>query len=255
MLRATWTTGRRGAPPGASAAVVVCLGGTLALAACGGHPGGGYVAIGPAGAPPAPSATAIRPTGSVSLVPLDGPTSGGDSDSRARDGSSGPPGGTGRSRTPSRGPRSAAADPSAAPVPAPSGGSKSGRTGSGSSDRTPQPTPTPSPTPSPSAPVGPAVLTWGTPVREATDRRWCEAVTLAIHNTGGTAAGSGTVTLGTHIIGALGIDWATVRSTRPLPAPIAAGATRTKTWTVCVDAWRVPLGMHVETRDVSVTWS
>jgi hypothetical protein len=23
---------------------------------------------------------------------------------------------------------------------------------------------------------------------------------------------------------------------------------------VCVDAWRVPIGMHVETRDVSVEW-
>jgi hypothetical protein len=23
---------------------------------------------------------------------------------------------------------------------------------------------------------------------------------------------------------------------------------------VCVDAWRVPLGMHIETRDVTVRW-
>ena len=42
---------------------------------------------------------------------------------------------------------------------------------------------------------------------------------------------------------------------RAQPAgPIAAGARTERTWTVCVDAWRVPLGMHIETRDVSVRW-
>ncbi|MFD7944020.1 hypothetical protein ACFV5K_13710, partial [Streptomyces sp. NPDC059744] len=40
----------------------------------------------------------------------------------------------------------------------------------------------------------------------------------------------------------------------PLPAPIDAGAARKKTYTVCVDAWRVPLGMHIETRDVTAVW-
>lgn len=94
----------------------------------------------------------------------------------------------------------------------------------------------------------------GTPVREPADERWCERVTVAFHNTGGTAVRSGTVTFGTHIIGALGIDWGTIESTEGLPAPIAAGARKEQTWTVCVDAWRVPLGMHVETRDVSVRW-
>ncbi|MFF3452542.1 hypothetical protein ACFYXJ_36015 [Streptomyces sp. NPDC002667] len=91
--------------------------------------------------------------------------------------------------------------------------------------------------------------------RAATDRRWCEKVTVSFANTGGTAARSGTVTFGTHVIGSLGIDWATIRSAKALPAPIAAGATRSGTWTVCVDAWRVPLGMHIETRDVSVGWT
>ena len=66
---------------------------------------------------------------------------------------------------------------------------------------------------------------------------------------------SGTVTLGTHIIDALGIDWATIKSTQALPAPIAAGASAKGTWTVCVDDWRVPLGMHIETRDVSAQWN
>jgi hypothetical protein len=91
-------------------------------------------------------------------------------------------------------------------------------------------------------------------VREAADRRWCEDVTLAFHNTGGSAVRSGTVTFGTHVIGALGVDWATIESTEPLPTPIGAGARKRETWTVCVEEWRVPLGMHVETRDVSVRW-
>jgi hypothetical protein len=79
-------------------------------------------------------------------------------------------------------------------------------------------------------------------------------VTVAFRNSGGTAVRSGTVTFGTHIIGALGIDWGTVSSTVDLPVPIAAGARSRPTWTVCVDAWRVPLGVHIETRDVSVQW-
>jgi hypothetical protein len=79
-------------------------------------------------------------------------------------------------------------------------------------------------------------------------------VTVAFHNSGGTAVRSGTVTFGTHIIGLLGLDWGTVDSTEDLPVPIAAGAREDHTWTVCVDAWRVPLGMHIETRDVSVRW-
>lgn len=66
---------------------------------------------------------------------------------------------------------------------------------------------------------------------------------------------SGTVSFGTHIIGALGIDWATIDSTERLSVPIAAGAHKDQTWTVCVEAWRVPLGMHIETRDVSVQWA
>jgi hypothetical protein len=91
-------------------------------------------------------------------------------------------------------------------------------------------------------------------VRAATDHRWCEDVTLGFHNFGGTAVRSGTVSFGTHIIGALGIDWATIESAEQLPVPIAPGARKDHTWTVCVDAWRVPLGMHIETRDVSVEW-
>ena len=104
-------------------------------------------------------------------------------------------------------------------------------------------------------PSGPAALTAGRPERQPTDRRWCEKVTVSFRNTGGTPVRSCTLTLGTHIIGALGTDWATIESTEALPAPIAAGTSVEGTWTVCVDAWRVPPGMHVETRDVAVRWA
>ena len=79
-------------------------------------------------------------------------------------------------------------------------------------------------------------------------------MTLRFHNSGDTPVRSGTLTFGTHIIGALGIDWATIESTGELAVPIGAGAREKQSWTVCVDAWRVPLGMHVETRDVAVEW-
>ena len=247
MLRRIWTTstpGRRRAVIGASAAVV-CLGG--APAACGGGGGGdGYVATGAAGGPPRVSGTAAAPTGEVTLVPLDGPQGGGGggsgeggSNSPAEDGSQEPTasreaerGGTespGRlpSETPGRAvtPADPADPPSSSPAP-----------------------PTPATSPSP------AKLTVSDPVREPADKRWCEKVTLAFHNSGGTAVRSGTVTFGTHIIGALGIDWATIESSQELPAPIKAGARKEKSWTVCVESWRVPLGMHIETQDVSVQW-
>ncbi|WP_030780397.1 hypothetical protein [Streptomyces sp. NRRL S-920] len=80
-------------------------------------------------------------------------------------------------------------------------------------------------------------------------------MTVTFRNTGGSPVRSGTVTFGTHIIGALGIDWGTVESTVPLPVPVASGGERRRTWLVCVDAWRVPLGMRVETRDVSTKWT
>ncbi|MFD4879029.1 hypothetical protein ACFWOB_37520 [Streptomyces sp. NPDC058420] len=228
MLRSTWTTGRRGALLGASAAVVCAT-----LTACG-NTGDGYVAVGP----PRPSATAARPTGSVTLVPLDGT-----SKSPTASGTSGP----GPAPAPMSTPGPSSPPGPSAPPAAKSGGSKAS---------SPPPTPTPAPTTAPrtSAPPIPAALTWGTPTRKATDKRWCEDVTLGFHNSGGTAVRSGTVTLGTHIIGSLGIDWATIKTTEQLPTPITANARKNGTWTVCVDAWRVPLGMHIETRDVSAEW-
>ncbi|WP_308426467.1 hypothetical protein [Streptomyces fuscichromogenes] len=243
-------TRRRRAPGGrwavvtAAPALAVCL--ASALTACGGGGDGGYTAVGPAGGEPRASA---RPTGSVTLVPLDGTerTPGGTASGSAAPGAG--PAGTGSG--------SAGAADSAAGQPVSSGSAASPSTGrDGTEPRPSDPAVSNSPRPgaSSSSPA-PAVLTWSTPTRAATDRRWCEKVTVAFANSGGTAVRSGTVTLGTHIIDLLGIDWATIRATEGLPAPIAPGSRTSRTWTVCVDDWRVPLGMHVETRVVAVDWS
>ncbi|WAZ22714.1 hypothetical protein STRCI_003999 [Streptomyces cinnabarinus] len=221
MLRATtWTPGRRCALIGASAAVV-CLSGLLAACAGDGD-GDGYVAVGA----PGRSGTAMAsPTGQVTLVPLE-------TEEPPRE-----------PQQPSRTPQEPGNSPS--------------RTGT-SAD--PQPTPStegaePSRTPATSpTPATPAALSWSEPERAGAEERWCEKVTLGFRNSGGSPVRSGSVTFGTHIIGALGVDWGTVESVESLPAPIAGGARKERTWTVCVDAWRVPLGMHVETRDVTVRW-
>ncbi|MFG2973976.1 hypothetical protein ACGFYY_13385 [Streptomyces sp. NPDC048331] len=107
----------------------------------------------------------------------------------------------------------------------------------------------------PAPPATPARLTLSTPVRSAATDRWCERVTVTFTNTGTTAARAGTVSFATHIIGALGIDWATITTSQPLPVPLAGGASKAQTYTVCVESWRVPLGMHVDTRQVTATWS
>lgn len=208
------------------------------LAAGTGGPDEGYVAI---GAAPGSSGTGAPPTAGVRLVPLDGevnsPTARADSS---------PPSGSGAT------PQPRVSLPQAAAEPTSPGPSKSPQA------PTVSPSPTspagPTSTPPQPEPSGPAALTVGDPERTATDRRWCEQVTLDFHNSGGTTVRSGTVTFGTHVIDTLGIDWATIESTEELPAPIAPDTRRRKTWTVCVDAWRVPLGTRVETRDVSVRW-
>ncbi|RFC73474.1 hypothetical protein [Streptomyces sp. AcE210] len=251
--------GRRGALTGATAAVV-CLGGLLA--ACGSSGGGeGYVAVGAAGATPdrTPGRT-VAPTGDVELVPLDGATSdppgpsGSGTGSGSGEGGGGKsPGGDGSSEDAGAGAGAEARTGSDSGTPDASGPDGSGQPSTGAGGSGGGATTTPS-TPGTGTPSGPAALKVGDPERKAADKRWCEDVTLDMVNTGGAAVRSGTVTFGTHIIGALGIDWATVESTQDLPVPIDAGKRKKKTWTVCVDAWRVPLGMHVETRDVSVKW-
>ncbi|MER6124659.1 hypothetical protein ABT173_18845 [Streptomyces sp. NPDC001795] len=243
MLRATWLRGRRGALIGASTAVV-CLGGLLASCA-GGTGGDGYVAVGPAGGTALASGTAVAPTGDVTLVPLDGPAGPGAARAHRSGASDSTAGNTPSPGVTPDGVQDTSGTPAAGTSPSPQS-TPSGRTNPGTPSRTASAPRT--------TPGGPAALSVGESVREATDKRWCEKVTVPFHNTGGAPVRSGTVTFETHIIGALGIDWATIESTGTLPAPIAAGASVERTWTVCVDEWRVPLGMHIETRDVSVQW-
>ncbi|MFF0136842.1 hypothetical protein ACFYRN_10435 [Streptomyces sp. NPDC005227] len=281
-MRHESTPGRRGALLGASAAVL-CLGGVLAACGSGGA-GGGYVAVGPGGGSPGASGAAVAPSGDVSLVPLDGSGRPGSGSRGAKSGGGHAGSDMGGSTSAGGGPGSASGDGAEGPGDeknaggatagggddgsggtgagtggagsGSSSGSDSGRTGGGSggspgngAGHTSVPA-----TPEPSASARPAALGVTGTTRAGTGRRWCEKVTVSFRNTGGTAVRSGTVTFGTHIIGSLGIDWATITSTEALPAPIGAGARKDGTWTVCVDAWRVPLGMHIETRDVSVQW-
>ncbi|WP_150134018.1 hypothetical protein [Streptomyces hyaluromycini] len=222
----------------AASAVAACL--ASALTACGGGEAGGYTAVGAAGGT-AQTPAAARPTGSVTLVPLDGAK-----------GADGPAGTT--SGPHSTGPATAAAGtPDSPSSRTSSAGSPSRRDGARPRRSDPAVPNSPRPGASSASPA-PAALTWSAPTRAATDKRWCEKVTVTFTNSGGTAVRSGTVTLGTHIIDLLGIDWSTVTSTEPLPTPVAPGSRISRTWTVCVDDWRVPLGMHVETRVVTVDW-
>lgn len=216
------------------------------LAACGGDgPGGGYVAVGSGQRGP----DSVTPTGSVTLVPLDG---GGSTSGSGRNSPGGAPasGDAGTSGSPDAPERTATDGGDSPTAPGPTG----------TDGRTTPPATSPAPAPSPTSGNGngkapaPADLTWGDPTTQPTDRRWCQKVTVGFVNSGGTAVRAGSVTFGTHVIGALGIDWGTVGSTADLPVPIAPGAHEDHTWTVCVDVWRVPLGMRIETRDVSVQW-
>ncbi|MEU8711014.1 hypothetical protein [Streptomyces sp. NPDC048663] len=185
----------------------------------------------------------------MTLVPLDGSPAGTPHGSAGADGGAA----AGTAGAPS-GPAATTTSP---PVASPGHSGTGNRRSDAPEPHAPEPDPSPSApsSPAPTSPAAPADLTWSAPVREATDKRWCEKVTVGFRNTGGTAVRSGTITLGTHIIGALGVDWATITSTRSLPVPVAPGSRGSGTWTVCVDEWRVPLGMHVETRIVTVVWS
>ncbi|MFE9238637.1 hypothetical protein [Streptomyces sp. NPDC007007] len=284
------STGRRGTAIAASAAAL-CLVGTGLLSGCGSGPGDGYTAVGAAaGSSKSPSDRA--PSGDVTLTPLDerdggsGSRNGSEGAGSSEDGRRGggtspraasPPlagtgtpgnarGGSGGARTEAPGGRQAAgssdrpgkeppARPAAPSVPPKPGGDGPGPSPGGGSGIPSSPGPgTPSSPKPPAPPATPAALTLSAPQRAAADKRWCEKVTVDFRNTGGSPARSGTVTFATHIIGALGIDWATITTSQPLPAPVDARSTRSKTYTVCVESWRVPLGMHVETQDVSAVW-
>ncbi|ARF56526.1 hypothetical protein [Streptomyces gilvosporeus] len=249
---------RRTTAVGRTSAAVACLG--VLLTGCGSAPPKSYVALGAAG--PADGRAPVKaapPRDGIELTPLDGdgthPPSGHHS-----------PGAPSRTGTPPGGPTESPGDASSPPAssPAPPGASASpgdpgtpgGDTGGGDGPGPGDGSTTPSP-PSPTLPTGPgapAGLLVGRPVLADTDVRWCQKVSLDFLNTGQHPVTQGTVTFGTHIIGPLGIDWATRNSTHALPLPLTPGKPRTGAWRVCVDAWRVPLGMHLDTRDVTFGW-
>ncbi|MFG3113048.1 hypothetical protein ACGF4C_01485 [Streptomyces sp. NPDC048197] len=251
-----------------ASAAVLCLG--VLLTGCGDAADRGQVAVGAAGpgdgqAPQHP----VPPRDGVELTPYDG--NGRGSGGSGGSGGRGVGGGDGRGGAPSArtGPGSGSsttAPGSARP------GSTGGKSGSPSpspgSHGTPHPTPQPSdPTrpphhdspapPKPGIPAGPGApegLLVGHAVLAGTDVRWCQKVSLDFVNTGDHAVTTGRVMFGSHVIGSLGVDWATLTSTHELPLPLAPGTRKTGSWRVCVDAWRVPLGMHLDTRDITFAW-
>ncbi|WP_436980071.1 hypothetical protein [Streptomyces sp. enrichment culture] len=271
---------RRGGRIAASAALV-CIGVPL-LGGCGSGDDEGYVAVGAGGQ--SDDAGTVRPDDKVRMVPLpdgkdhrtgkndDGRTADGDraeaadGDSRAerKTGTSGggdatADGGSGSSGSAKGGNGSGGAGaggPSSTTGPGEGSGGAGGSTGTGGGSGGSGGGSAPgdsSPSPSPGTPQGPAVLEASEPERAKGEHRWCEKVTVRFSNTGGSPVTKGKITFGTHIIGGLGVDWDTRETTRALPVPIGPGEKKEKTWTVCVDAWRVPLGMHIETRDVKLT--
>ncbi|EPY92558.1 hypothetical protein [Streptomyces noursei] len=252
-----------------ASAAVFCLGGVLT--GCGSAAGSGYAAVGAAGpADPSAPTRPAPPRDGVELTPLDGGGATGPSTPPGSPGSSGPsrptaPGTTGTTPPGTPGASDGSGTPPSAPPgsttgqgsnppgtknPAPPGGSPA--PGPGGST-TPEPPAPPSPT-IPAGPNAPSGLVVGKPVLADTDVRWCQRVTIDFLNTGQHPVTAGTVTFGSHVIGALGIDWATLDSTRDLPLPLSPGKPETGTWRVCVDAWRVPLGMHLNTKDVTFKW-
>ncbi|GAA2685893.1 hypothetical protein [Streptomyces lunalinharesii] len=246
----------------AAAAAALCLGGVLT--GCGSAAGSGYAAVGAAG----PTDPTAPPRGGVELTPLPGnDATSGPTGSPGSPGTSGPPSPPGSSGPSGpNAPGATGTTPPGSPTTPPAGqGNGNGHHGPGSntpppSDGSPAPQPggstAPEP-PSPTIPAGPNApsgLVVGKPALADTDVRWCQRVTIDFLNTGPRPVTTGTVTFGSHVIGALGIDWATLDSTRALPLPLPPGKPAAGSWRVCVDAWRVPLGMHLDTKDVTFKW-
>ena len=241
--------------------LVLVVGG---LCACG-STGGGSATLG--AGQPAPGPTAVLPSGSVLLLPLDPrltavPTPGTDG-GQVGSGSAAPtPGGSPQlspgppvpTATDDRTAGDRTADdrttgsPTSASAPARPRTSASAGVGTA-----PTPSPTSRPTASSSAPLSPAVLSVSAPVTGATAHRWCQDVTLTLTNSGGQPATAATVTFATHVIGSLGVDWWTYTTSQPLRTPVPGHASATETWTICLDDWQVPAGMHLETRTAGVS--
>lgn len=260
MLR-TWLLGHRKLAVGAASVAAVCVSAGAVVALDGGDGPDAYVAVGAAGAAPTKPGERVAPTGKVELVPLDSPGADapGAPDSPGK-GSAGKAGGSGSGADagglpaaddlPAEAP-GGSGTPSATEKPSGSGSGSSDESGSAQDSGNTDTGQGAAPSPSPS---GPAALKVGEPEFKKADKRWCQDVTLTLHNSGGSAVRSGTATFETHVMGALGIDWATIDVKKKLPVPIGAGEKKRKTWTVCVDSWRVPLGMRLETKDVDVDW-
>jgi hypothetical protein len=239
-------------------ALLAAAAATLALGAlsttCGGEAGSGYIAVGAAGSAPGEDpTTAEPPTGSVVLVPLDGTgtVAGAGSGTGTHTGPASTPGAGGSPAAPATPGRGSGRTESTENT---GSAGSTGNTGSSTGAGTDTTGPSPSPPGTATTPATPAALTVSAPQLADAGQRWCEKVTVRFRNTGGSPVRSGTVSFATHIIGALGVDWATIESAQPLPAPIGAGAAETKTYTVCVESWRVPLGMHIDTRAVTASW-
>ncbi|WP_269855276.1 hypothetical protein [Streptomyces sp. RPT161] len=222
----------------AASAVVLCLAALALLTwGTGGTGGGGRLAVGSAGSSADP-AHAVPPDGKVTLVPLDGTS-----------GSATPP--TGTVAAGSTAPRTSEGA-SRPVVTAPSGSARSGPWTSPQAPTSPAPT-TPGSPSTPSAPGSrPAHLVVGGLRQAAAGQRWCQEVTVDLANSGDLPVTSGSVTFATHVIGLLGVDWATIDTTEKVPVPIAGGQRVSRTWEICVDSWRVPLGVHIETRSVTL---
>ncbi|MEU6296704.1 hypothetical protein [Streptomyces erythrochromogenes] len=258
----------------ATALLALCCTAAAGLTGCGGPAREGFSAVGAAA--PGPERGAgdnVAPQGGVEFQQLGDPSAAGGSPGSSST-STGPPG-SGTAGGP-------APDGATSTAPGGSAGASGGSAGPGRTPAAPD-TPgapgtpgTPANPSGPSGPAGPtsptgppgkpgttpppppatpAQLTLSAPARSAAADRWCERVTVTFTNTGTTAARSGTVSFATHVIGALGVDWATITTTQPLPGPVAGGSSKTQTYTVCLEAWRVPLGMHVDTRKVTATWN
>ncbi|WP_404959120.1 hypothetical protein [Streptomyces sp. 147326] len=250
----------------ATTLLALCCTAAAGLTGCGGPARDGYVAVGAAAPGPERGAGEnVAPQGPVEFQQLGGPSAAGgasaSSSTSADAPGSRPPGGSaagGAAATAPGGSAGTSGIPAGPGRTTPAAGTPNAPstpgTPSGSPTSPGAPSAKPGTTP-PAPPTTPAKLTLSAPARSAADDRWCERVTVTFTNTGTTAARAGTVSFATHIIGALGIDWATITTTQPLPAPLAGGASKTQTYTVCVEAWRVPLGMHVDTRNVTATWS
>ncbi|MFJ6480643.1 MULTISPECIES: hypothetical protein [unclassified Streptomyces] len=269
---------RRGSRAAATTLLALCCTAAAGLTGCGGPARDGHVAVGAAAPGPERGAGEnVAPQGQVEFQQLGGPDVAGGAAQSATTSStstgtagSGTPGGptAGGATTTgpggSAGPTGTSAGPGRTP-PSP------GTPGTPTTPTVPSSATPPTPPTSPGTPPGPpdrpgttppapppstpARLTLSAPVRAATADRWCERVTVTFTNTGTTPARSGTVSFATHIIGALGVDWATITTNQPLPAPLAGGASKAQTYTVCVESWRVPLGMHVDTQKVTATWN